>query len=114
VSGQVVGAAVAVFIGLILFAGPYFRSFDEAKYLGVGYSMLAGSYYSRGDAANTLHTLREMKDKLSREDAIGILLGYPWPAVNDPELRSVMESSSPPENRGDRFLYYVQRGQLAT
>ena len=41
-SGQVVGAAVAVFIGLILFAGPYFRSFDEAKYLGVGYSMLAG------------------------------------------------------------------------
>lgn len=37
-----VGAAVAVFIGLILFAGPYFRSFDEAKYLGIGYSMLAG------------------------------------------------------------------------
>ena len=38
----VIGAAVAVFLVLIAIVGPFFRSFDEAKYLGIGYSMLAG------------------------------------------------------------------------
>jgi 4-amino-4-deoxy-L-arabinose transferase-like glycosyltransferase len=42
-SRQVVGAAIAVFIALVLVAGPYFRSFDEAKYLGIGYSALTGN-----------------------------------------------------------------------
>ena len=42
-SGQVVGAAIAAFIVLVLVAGPYFRSFDEAKYLGIGYSVLTGN-----------------------------------------------------------------------
>ncbi len=41
-SGQVVGIAVGAFLLLVAVAGPYFRSFDEAKYLGIGYSMLAG------------------------------------------------------------------------
>ena len=38
----VIGAAVVVFLVLIAIVGPFFRSFDEAKYLGIGYSMLAG------------------------------------------------------------------------
>jgi len=38
----VIGAAVVVFLALIAIVGPFFRSFDEAKYLGIGYSMLAG------------------------------------------------------------------------
>lgn len=38
----VIGAAIAVFLVLIAIVGPFFRSFDEAKYLGIGYSMLAG------------------------------------------------------------------------
>ena len=38
----VIGAAVAAFLLLIAIVGPFFRSFDEAKYLGIGYSMLAG------------------------------------------------------------------------
>lgn len=42
-SRQVVGAAIAVFIALVLVAGPFFRSFDEAKYLGIGYSVLTGN-----------------------------------------------------------------------
>jgi hypothetical protein len=39
---QAIGAAIVVFLVLIAIAGPFFRSFDEAKYLGIGYSMLAG------------------------------------------------------------------------
>src|SRR5437762_4135514 len=37
-----IGVAVAVFLGLILIVGPFFRSFDESKALGVGYGVLAG------------------------------------------------------------------------
>lgn len=38
-----IAVAVAVFLVLIVIVGPFFRSFDEAKYLGIGYSMLAGN-----------------------------------------------------------------------
>ncbi len=38
-----IGIAVAVYVIMLAVAGPFFRSFDEAKYLGIGYGMLAGN-----------------------------------------------------------------------
>jgi hypothetical protein len=38
----VVVAAIAIFVGLLALVSPFYRSFDEAKYLGIGYSMFAG------------------------------------------------------------------------
>jgi hypothetical protein len=38
----IVVASVVVFVGLLAVVSPFYRSFDESKYLGIGYSMLAG------------------------------------------------------------------------
>jgi hypothetical protein len=38
----IVAATVVVFVGLLAVVSPFYRSFDESKYLGIGYSMLAG------------------------------------------------------------------------
>ena len=38
----IVAATVIVFVGLLAVVSPFYRSFDESKYLGIGYSMLAG------------------------------------------------------------------------
>jgi hypothetical protein len=38
----IVVATVVVFVGLLAIVSPFYRSFDESKYLGIGYSMLAG------------------------------------------------------------------------
>lgn len=37
-----VAADIVVFVGLLAVVSPFYRSFDESKYLGIGYSMLAG------------------------------------------------------------------------
>ena len=39
----IVVASVIVFVGLLAVVSPFYRSFDESKYLGIGYSMLAGN-----------------------------------------------------------------------
>jgi hypothetical protein len=41
-SGGVIGAAVAVFVGLLVAVPALFPTFDEAKYLGIGRSVMAG------------------------------------------------------------------------
>jgi len=38
----VIGGAVVAFVVAVVVGGPSFRSFDEAKYLGIGYSMVQG------------------------------------------------------------------------
>ncbi|HLO35063.1 MAG TPA: hypothetical protein VK194_03240, partial [Candidatus Deferrimicrobium sp.] len=38
-----IAIAVLVYVVMLAVAGPFFRSFDEAKYLGIGYGMLAGN-----------------------------------------------------------------------
>ncbi len=42
VAAGIVVASVVVFVGLLAVVSPFYRSFDESKYLGIGYSMLAG------------------------------------------------------------------------
>lgn len=42
VAARIVAITVAAFLVAVAVGGPYFRSFDEAKYLGIGYSMLNG------------------------------------------------------------------------
>src|SRR5712671_3293760 len=42
VAAGIVAASVVVFVGLLAVVSPFYRSFDESKYLGIGYSMLAG------------------------------------------------------------------------
>jgi hypothetical protein len=39
----IVGGTLAVFALLLVLAPPLYRSFDESKYLGIGYSMFAGA-----------------------------------------------------------------------
>jgi hypothetical protein len=42
VAAGIVVASILVFVGLLALVSPFYRSFDESKYLGIGYSMLAG------------------------------------------------------------------------
>ncbi len=42
VARLIIAVSIAAFLIAVAIGGPYFRSFDEAKYLGIGYSMLAG------------------------------------------------------------------------
>jgi hypothetical protein len=39
----IVVATIVVFVVLLAVVSPFYRSFDESKYLGIGYSMLAGN-----------------------------------------------------------------------
>ncbi|HEV7810532.1 MAG TPA: hypothetical protein VGO64_08030 [Candidatus Limnocylindrales bacterium] len=42
VARLIIAVSIAAFLIAVAIGGPYFRSFDEAKYLGIGYSVLAG------------------------------------------------------------------------
>jgi 4-amino-4-deoxy-L-arabinose transferase-like glycosyltransferase len=40
-AGAIVGASIAAFVGLLIWLPAFYQSFDEAKYLGIGYNLLA-------------------------------------------------------------------------
>jgi 4-amino-4-deoxy-L-arabinose transferase-like glycosyltransferase len=42
-AGAAISASVAVFLGLLAWLPAFYQSFDEAKYLGIGYNLLAGN-----------------------------------------------------------------------
>jgi hypothetical protein len=42
----IVAAAVLVFVALLVVGGPFYQSFDEAKYLGLGENLFAGRGYT--------------------------------------------------------------------
>lgn len=42
-AGAAISASVAVFLGLLVWLPAFYQSFDEAKYLGIGYNLLAGN-----------------------------------------------------------------------
>jgi predicted permease len=42
-AGLVILAAAAAFVVLIVLAGPFFRTYDESKYVGIGLNVFAGN-----------------------------------------------------------------------